>query len=83
MQRQSGRRKVLRVSLDGVLKGDEPNALIVHLDKFLFDAEQSVRSVSPSRVPFISGRCRKHQDSMVEPLPVSYTHLTLPTSDLV
>ena len=26
-----------------VLKGDEPNALIVHLDKFLFDAEQSVR----------------------------------------
>lgn len=26
-----------------VLKGDEPNALIVHLDKSLTDAEQSVR----------------------------------------
>ena len=26
-----------------VLKGDEPNALIVHLDKSLLDAEQSVR----------------------------------------
>ncbi|WP_457676691.1 UPF0175 family protein [Thiolapillus sp.] len=26
-----------------VLKGDEPNALIVHLDKSLFEAEQSVR----------------------------------------
>lgn len=26
-----------------VLKGNEPNAVIVHLDKTLFDAEQSVR----------------------------------------
>ncbi len=26
-----------------VLKGDEPNALIVHLNKSLFEAEQSVR----------------------------------------
>lgn len=26
-----------------ILKGNEPNAVIVHLDKALFDAEQSVR----------------------------------------